>query len=88
VFRFGGAGSGSEYWIGSADLMHRNLDRRVEALVQVTDATDQADLDRLLQLMTGEDTGGFDLAPDGTWHRRTGIDPQQALLRRIVGRGE
>jgi polyphosphate kinase len=88
VFRFGGAGSGSEYWIGSADLMHRNLDRRVEALVQVTDPTNQAELDRVLQLMTGGDTGGFDLAPDGTWHRRSGIDPQQALLRRIVARGE
>jgi polyphosphate kinase len=88
IFRFGGAGGGSEYWIGSADLMHRNLDRRVEALVQVTDATDQAELDRFLQLMVGEETCGFELAPDGTWHRRPGIDPQQALLRRIVGRGE
>jgi polyphosphate kinase len=88
VFRFGRAAEGSEYWLGSADLMHRNLDRRVEALVQVTDPADQTELDRLLQLMTSEDTSGFDLAPDGTWHRRPGIDPQQALLRRIVGRGE
>jgi polyphosphate kinase len=88
VFRFGSAAEGSEYWLGSADLMHRNLDRRVEALVQVTDPADQTELDRLLRLMTGEDTGGFELGPDGMWHRRPGIDPQQALLRRIVGRGE
>jgi polyphosphate kinase len=88
VFRFGSAAEGSEYWLGSADLMHRNLDRRVEALVQVTDPADQVELDRLLRLMTGEETGCFELAPDGTWHRRSGIDPQQALLRRIVSRGE
>jgi len=47
VFRFGSG----EYWIGSADLMHRNLDRRVEALVQVTDPTSQSELDRMLRLM-------------------------------------
>jgi polyphosphate kinase len=90
VFRFGSG----EYWIGSADLMHRNLDRRVEALVQVTDPAGQAELNKLLTLMTAEDTGGFDLRPDGSWHRRTGTDeqplvnPQEALLRRIVGRAE
>jgi polyphosphate kinase len=91
VFRFGTAG---EYWIGSADLMHRNLDRRVEALVQVTDPAGQTELDRLLRLMMSDDTSGFDLASDGTWHRRTPtgeralVNPQEALLRRIVGRGE
>ena len=49
VFRFGNGGD-AEYWIGSADLMHRNLDRRVEALVQVTDPAAQAELRRVLTL--------------------------------------
>jgi polyphosphate kinase len=89
VFRFGSGELGAaEYWIGSADLMHRNLDRRVEALVQVSDPTGQAVLDRMLRMMMSDDTGGFDLAPDGTWHRRTGTDPQDALLRRIVSRAD
>src|SRR6185369_18003009 len=100
VFRFGNGlvndptDPGGEYWIGSADLMHRNLDRRVEALVQVTDPTAQAELDRLLTLMMSDDSAGFDLAPDGSWHRRTSTDdhplvnPQEALLRRIVARSE
>jgi len=85
VFRFGSG----DYWIGSADLMHRNLDRRVEALVQVTDPTSQAELDRMLRLMMSDEIGGFDLTADGTWHRRIGMDAQETLLRRIVvGRAE
>ncbi|MDQ1657007.1 MAG: polyphosphate kinase, partial [Cryptosporangiaceae bacterium] len=41
ILRFGNGGGGSgsdeEFWIGSADMMHRNLDRRIEAMVRVTD---------------------------------------------------
>jgi polyphosphate kinase len=90
VFCFGNDGA-EEYWIGSADLMHRNLDRRVEAIVQVTDATGQAELARLLRLMMSDDISAFELRADGTWHRRVGADlvnPQEALLRRIVDRVE
>ncbi|WP_425552354.1 RNA degradosome polyphosphate kinase [Dactylosporangium maewongense] len=87
VFRFGRDAS-AEYWIGSADLMHRNLDRRVEALVKVTDPVAAGELDRVLKLMMSDDTGAFELAGDGTWHRRQGKNPQEALLRRIVDRVE
>jgi polyphosphate kinase len=101
VIRFGdGAGDGSgldgagEYWIGSADMMHRNLDRRVEALVRVTDPRARVELQRILDLAMDPRTAAFDLQPDGSWLRRTGdpgtplVDPQRALLRRIVDRAQ
>jgi polyphosphate kinase len=93
VLRFGNSGD-EEFWIGSADLMHRNLDRRVEALVQVTDATAKTELARVFDLDTGDHTAGFDLDPDGGWHRRQGEsgqpleDIQEVLLRRALGRPE
>jgi polyphosphate kinase len=87
VFRFG-RGARAEYWIGSADLMHRNLDRRVEALVQVTDPAATEELHRVLTLMMSDETGAFELSGNGQWHRRAGKNPQEALLRRIVDRVE
>ncbi len=89
VFRFiGGTDDGiDEFWVGSADLMHRNLDRRVEALVQVTDPGVRAELAEVLDAAVADRTAGFDLAADGTWHRRTGddlVDMQEARLRRLI----
>ncbi|MGL4172932.1 MAG: RNA degradosome polyphosphate kinase [Actinomycetota bacterium] len=60
---------GPTCWIGSADLMHRNLDRRVEALVPITDPSDIAHLQRLLALAMADHTSSFHLGPDGTWTR-------------------
>jgi polyphosphate kinase len=80
--------------MGSADLMHRNLDRRVEALVQVTDPTAQTELRRVFEISLRDDVRGFDLSGDGVWHRRMAIDdgvledPQELLLRRALGRPE
>ncbi|WP_030436154.1 RNA degradosome polyphosphate kinase [Actinoplanes subtropicus] len=91
VFRFG-AGDDAEYWIGSADLMHRNLDRRVEALVRVTLPSAQRDLRDVLELAMSDESEGWDLAGDGTWHRRPfgpsdqHLHLQEALLRRVIGK--
>jgi polyphosphate kinase len=85
---------GGEFWIGSADLMHRNLDRRVEALVRVTDPGARVELDRTMRLAMDERTAAFELSGDGTWRRRVSageqplVDPQEALLRRIVDKVE
>jgi polyphosphate kinase len=78
--------------MGSADLMHRNLDRRVEALVKVTLASAREELRNVLELSMNDQTEGWDLDGDGVWHRNTGapgrtqIHLQEALLRRIIGK--
>ncbi len=68
VFCFG-AGGEPEVWLGSADMMHRNLDRRIEALVRVIDPTHRASLDRLLELGMSDGTASWHLGPDGEWTR-------------------
>src|SRR5213076_2033926 len=75
VFRFGNDGD-PEVWIGSADLMHRNLDRRVEALVRVTDQTAAGELESVLELAMSPQTRAFELRPDGTWVLHSNTDPQ------------
>lgn len=91
IIYFGGGdvdGPGEEYWIGSADIMHRNLDRRVEAMVRVTDRAAIARLADILQLMSAPDTRSWVLTPDG-WQRSPadgdGRDVQKELLRRVTG---
>lgn len=66
VFAFAGGGDPITY-IGSADMMHRNLDRRVEALVRLTDPGHLAELDHLLDLTMDEGTAAWRLGPDGRW---------------------
>ena len=68
VFAFGNGGE-PEVWIGSADMMHRNLDRRIEALVRVTDPAHRASLNRLLETGMSDATASWHLGPDGDWTR-------------------
>src|SRR5204863_10082893 len=64
-----GGEPGSEVWIGSADLMHRNLDRRVEPLVRVKDPAQQSEVVALIDLAMDEGTASWWLDGDGTWTR-------------------
>ncbi len=71
IFRFG-VGPTAELLMGSADLMHRNLDRRVEAVVRVRDPAARRRLDRVFDLSLAATTAAWDLGADGEWVRRTG----------------
>lgn len=68
VFSFE-AGGQPEYFIGSADLMHRNLDRRVETLLKVTNPAHQQELSDLLDLSMDDETSSWWLGSDGVWTR-------------------
>ena len=61
----------TEVWIGSADLMHRNLDRRVETLVSLKSPDQVAEINALFILAFDPNTAAWDLRPDGSWVRRT-----------------
>jgi polyphosphate kinase len=74
-----------EWWIGSADLMHRNLDRRVEVLLRVNDPVAQRDLQRIFDAALAPDVRSWHLAADGSW-TRTGVRDYQADL--LADRGE
>ena len=82
IFRFGRADAPDEYYIGSADMMPRNLDRRVEALAPVTTPELVRRLDEILDVDLGDDVLAWTLHPDGTWRRVEtvqGIDAQVRL---------
>ncbi|GAA0959171.1 RNA degradosome polyphosphate kinase [Actinocorallia libanotica] len=80
-------GGKPEVWFGSADLMHRNLDRRVEALVRVNDPVHRDELLRLLDKGVAADTSSWWLDGDGVWTRHNGdaeapaLDIQTHLMR-------
>jgi len=69
VFRFGADPASRTYLIGSADLMPRNLDRRVEALAPITEARLRARLDEILAIDLADDTLSWELQPDGNWRK-------------------
>ena len=68
IYAFAGGGQ-TELFIGSADLMHRNLDRRVEALVRITDPAMVEDLEWLVTHCASDDVASWHLQPDGSWKR-------------------
>jgi polyphosphate kinase len=83
ILRFG---SGIEhpptYFIGSADLRRRNLDRRIEAMIVVDDPEAVAQLQQILDLNLADDTQSWSLDARGDWHRvptTRGVNAQRAL---------
>ena len=89
VYRFGRERDESEYLIGSADMMPRNLDRRVEALVPITEDRLRERLDEILTINLSDDTLAWNLDREGTWHRVAtieGINTHHRLQELAVAR--
>ncbi|MGD9701804.1 MAG: polyphosphate kinase 1 [Acidimicrobiia bacterium] len=84
-----GAGPGRPLtFIGSADLMPRNLDRRVEALAPVQHPAHQERLRGMLDMLLADDVLAWQLGPDAAWQRRTGeglADVQRRFAESITG---
>jgi polyphosphate kinase len=86
IFSFANDGN-PEYFIGSADMMHRNLDRRVEALVRIVQPDHIKDLDGLFALAMSDDASSWHLESSGQWTRhKTNKDVQNELMRDIASR--
>ena len=93
IFGFRNGGE-QEWYIGSADIMERNLDRRVEAVVPVEDPEAQARIEEIVTIMLADDRRSWQLGGDATWrrtedvlHARGTIDTFSALKERALAAG-
>ena len=89
IFAFANDGD-PQLFIGSADMMHRNLDRRVEALVRVVDPKQVQELSDLFDLAMDDGTSSWHLRPEGEWIRHSVgadgaplIDLQEHTMARV-----
>ena len=88
-----GTAAGPEVWIGSADLMHRNLDRRVEALVRIVAPEQIDELIKYVDLQMADSTASWHMQADGTYVRhckdeegRPLVDSQEYLIKKHTRR--
>ncbi len=82
IFRFGADPRWADYYVGSPDLMARNLDQRVEVLAPVTDHVAKSRLAEILEVGLADDVLAWVLKPDGSWEKiatQKGLDSQQML---------
>jgi polyphosphate kinase len=77
-------GDESTYYIGSADLMPRNLDTRVELMVPIENPDLRAELDDTLERYLADDSSSWVLDADWTWHRRS--DGERSVHRELMER--
>ena len=92
IFAFDNAGD-PDIFIGSADMMHRNLDRRVETLVKITQSDQIRQLHEIFDLGMSESVAVWELKANGAWSRETHnvlgeklSDMQDVLMQRTLER--
>ena len=84
LWRFENAGD-PEFYLGSADWMPRNLDRRVEAMTPIYDKALHPLLESVLNVFLTDNRQAWDLSADGAWsQRRTGAEDERAAHRRLL----
>ena len=88
IYNFVSAGS-NEYWIGSADLMHRNLDRRIESLIRVERMDHKLELDQAMSEDLSDDLSTWHLVEGDKWRRKVSDasgkrlqTPQEVMINR------
>ena len=88
IYNFVSAGS-NEYWIGSADLMHRNLDRRIESLIRVERMDHKLELDQAMSEDLSDDLSTWHLVGGDKWRRKVSDasgkrlqTPQEVMINR------
>ena len=81
IFHFANGGD-DEIYIGSADLMDRNLNRRVESLVRVARDEHKKELIKIFDLYLSSNTAAWHLLPDGKW-LRVSQDPTGSPLAEL-----
>jgi polyphosphate kinase len=76
IYRFENAGD-PEYFIGSADWMRRNVEKRMETIVPVMDPSLCEELERILSVYENDNCTAWDMQPDGTYRRRRHADDEE-----------
>jgi len=82
-------GGRAEYYIGSADAMQRNLEKRVEVLCPIEDPRLQSELRFILDTQLSDQRGAWDMLPDGSYAQRSGLNAkhsQQQMIERTERR--
>ena len=83
------AGERSTMYVGSADLMQRNLDHRIEVLAPVENARVRQEANAILDSGLADNSNAWQLGPDGTWTRLAPEKPekphshQETMMRRV-----
>jgi polyphosphate kinase len=85
IFYFENGGKG-EYYIGSADAMQRNLERRVEVLTPIDDPRLQAELRAILDINLGDQRSAWEMQPDGSYVQRTGGAGARGTQQQLIER--
>jgi polyphosphate kinase len=86
IYSFERSGEDERIYIGSADLMPRNLYNRVELVVPIEDARIRAELLDVLDRSLADNMNAWELREDGSWERRAVVGEPRSVQRELIDR--